>query len=87
MERFFEFQRFRLIKCETKCLECKFNEGDGETVQNIVIGDIVAPKVENFRYLDSVIQGIKRLTRTLVIGKGVGKNRGMHLEHCVIRRS
>ena len=52
-----ESKGFKLSKTNIKHLECKFSEGEEELVWDITICNTAIPKVERFKYLDSIIQG------------------------------
>ena len=78
-----EFKCFRLSRSNAEYLECKFIEGEEETVQDIIIGNTVVPKCGKFKTWVQSYKAMERLTVTLVTAKGwSGKNRCIHLEYC-----
>ena len=48
-------------------LECRFGEGEGSIGDEVIVGGVAKPKVENFRYLGSIIQGGGTSMKTLTI--------------------
>lgn len=62
-----ESKGFKLSGSKTQCLECKFNEGEEEVIDEVIISVTLISKVDKFKYLDSIIKCSGRLTTTLVI--------------------
>ena len=48
-------------------LECRFRDGEGSIGDEVIVGGVAKPKVENFRYLGSIIQGGGTSMKTLTI--------------------
>ena len=51
-----EAKGFKLSRCKTEYLHCRFSAGEGDGANGVDIGGTVIPRVERFRYLGSIIQ-------------------------------
>ena len=76
---------------KTKYLACKFTQEEEESRKDIIICDTAVPTAEKFKCLGSIIQGNREIDddigQHIRVGYWDGKNRGIWLEYCAIKRS
>ena len=52
-----ESKDFRLSRAKTEYLYCRFSADEGDIASEVAIDSAIIPRVERFRYLNSIIQG------------------------------
>ncbi|XP_070025857.1 uncharacterized protein [Nicotiana sylvestris] len=67
-----ESKGFRLSRTKTEYLECKFSVAQMEAGVDVRLNSQVIPKRSSFKYLESVIQGIREIDEDVTHRIGVG---------------